>query len=105
MEELYIQKSSDLPNNNLIFIFELHIEYEVATEWPLIKADENLSVELWDSDRHSADEFHVSKLAGMEADSTMLGELHWEVLVNSGLPCAPMARVKLRLMSSRTIQN
>ena len=25
MEELHIQKSSDLPNDNLIFIFELHI--------------------------------------------------------------------------------
>ena len=32
MEELHIQKSSDLPNDNLIFIFELHIQYEVATE-------------------------------------------------------------------------
>jgi hypothetical protein len=56
MEELHIQKSSDLPNNNLIFRFELHIKYEVATERPFIKADENLSVELWDSDRHSADD-------------------------------------------------
>ncbi|KAF2760574.1 hypothetical protein EJ05DRAFT_531064 [Pseudovirgaria hyperparasitica] len=65
----------------------------------LIKADENLSVELWDSDRHSADDIvgkvelsmqkmiqhpgkmfpQVSKLAGMDADSTMPGELHWEV--------------------------
>ena len=32
MEELHIQKSSDLPNDNLIFIFELHIQYEIATE-------------------------------------------------------------------------
>jgi len=31
MEELHIQKSSDLPNDNLIFRFELHIQYEVAT--------------------------------------------------------------------------
>lgn len=65
----------------------------------LIKADEQLSVELWDSDRSSADDIvgkvelsmqkmiqhpgkmypHVSKLKGMEADSEMPGELHWEV--------------------------
>ena len=65
----------------------------------LIKADENLSVELWDSDRHSADDIvgkvelslqkmiqhpgkmypQVSKLSGMDADSTMPGELHWEI--------------------------
>jgi hypothetical protein len=65
----------------------------------LIKADENLSVELWDSDRHSADDIvgkvelsmqkmiqhpgkmypQVSKLSGMDADSEMPGELHWEV--------------------------
>lgn len=65
----------------------------------LIKADENLSVELWDSDRHSADDIvgkielpmqkmiqhpgkmypQVSKLAGMNAESEMPGALHWEV--------------------------
>ncbi|WPH03183.1 meiotically up-regulated protein [Acrodontium crateriforme] len=65
----------------------------------LIKADENLSVELWDSDRHSADDIvgkvelsmqkmiqHpgkmyplVSKLAGMDEGSEMPGELNWEV--------------------------
>ena len=65
----------------------------------LIKADEQLSVELWDSDRSSADDIvgkvelsmqkmiqhpgkmypQVSKLSGMEADSEMPGELHWEV--------------------------
>jgi hypothetical protein len=65
----------------------------------LIKADENLSVELWDSDRHTADDIvgkvelsmqkmiqhpgkmypQVSKLTGMDADSEMPGELHWEV--------------------------
>ncbi|KAJ9649386.1 hypothetical protein H2199_000161 [Coniosporium tulheliwenetii] len=65
----------------------------------LIKADENLSVELWDSDRHSADDIvgkielsmqkmiqhpgkmypQMSKLAGMHADSEMPGELRWEV--------------------------
>lgn len=65
----------------------------------LIKADEQLSVELWDSDRSSADDIvgkielsmqkmiqhpgkmypQVSKLQGMEAGSEMPGELHWEV--------------------------
>lgn len=65
----------------------------------LIKANENLSVELWDSDRHSADDIvgkvelsmqkmiqhpgkmypQVSKLAGMDEGSEMPGELHWEV--------------------------
>ena len=65
----------------------------------LIKADEQLSVELWDSDRSSADDIvgkvelsmqkmiqhpgkmypQVSKLKGLEADSEMPGELHWEV--------------------------
>lgn len=65
----------------------------------LIKADEQLSVELWDSDRSTADDIvgkvelsmqkmiqhpgkmypQVSKLQGMEADSEMPGELHWEV--------------------------
>ncbi|SMY19822.1 unnamed protein product [Zymoseptoria tritici ST99CH_1A5] len=65
----------------------------------LIKADENLSVELWDSDRHSADDIvgkvelsmqkliqhpgkmypQVSKLMGMDEGSEMPGELHWEV--------------------------
>ena len=65
----------------------------------IIKADEQLSVELWDSDRNTADDIvgkvelsmqkliqhpgkmypQVSKLAGMEADSEMPGELHWEV--------------------------
>ncbi|KAL2001374.1 hypothetical protein VTN02DRAFT_1842 [Thermoascus thermophilus] len=65
----------------------------------LIMADEQLSVELWDSDRHTADDIvgkvelsiqkmiqqpgkmypQVSKLQGMDADSTMPGELHWEV--------------------------
>lgn len=65
----------------------------------LIKADEQLSVELWDSDRHTADDIvgkvelsmqkliqhpakmypQISKLKGMNADSEMPGELHWEV--------------------------
>ncbi|KZF19948.1 hypothetical protein L228DRAFT_250366 [Xylona heveae TC161] len=65
----------------------------------LIKADEQLSVELWDSDRSTADDIvgkvelsmqkmiqhpgkmypQVSKLQGMDAGSEMPGELHWEV--------------------------
>ena len=65
----------------------------------VIKADEQLSVELWDSDRNTADDIvgkvelsiqkliqhpgkmfpQSSKLAGMDAESTMPGELHWEV--------------------------
>ena len=65
----------------------------------LILADEQLSVELWDSDRSSADDIcgkvelsiqkmiqhpgkmypQVSKLAGLDADSEMPGELRWEV--------------------------
>ena len=73
--------------------------YRLLVTPELIKADENLSVELWDSDRYSADDIvgkvelsmqkmiqhpgkmypHVSKLAGMDAGSTMPGELHWEV--------------------------
>lgn len=65
----------------------------------LVQAAENLSVELWDSDRHSADDIvgkvelsiqkmiqhpgkmypQVSKLSGMDDGSEMPGELHWEV--------------------------
>jgi Ca2+-dependent lipid-binding protein len=65
----------------------------------LIKADEQLSMELWDSDRSSADDVvgkvelsiqkliqhsgkmfpQVSRLKGVGADSDMPGELHWEV--------------------------
>ena len=65
----------------------------------VIKADEQLSVELWDSDRSSADDIvgkvelslqeliqkpgkmfpQVSKLTGLESGSEMPGELHWEV--------------------------
>ncbi|KAH7149835.1 hypothetical protein B0J13DRAFT_548931 [Dactylonectria estremocensis] len=65
----------------------------------LLKADEQLSVELWDSDRSSADDVvgkvelsiqkliqhpgkmfpQVSKLKGVKAESEMPGELHWEV--------------------------
>ncbi|EDN03744.1 C2 domain-containing protein, nitrosative stress-induced transcript, conidia-enriched transcript [Histoplasma capsulatum] len=65
----------------------------------LIKADEQLSVELWDSDRNTADDIvgkveisirkmlsHpgkmyqlTSKLQGMDVGSEMPGELHWEV--------------------------
>ncbi|KAH8697657.1 C2 domain protein [Talaromyces proteolyticus] len=65
----------------------------------LIKADEQLSVELWDSDRNSADDIvgkvelsiqkmiqhpgimypQVSRLEGMDEGSSMPGELRWEV--------------------------
>ncbi|ODA83755.1 hypothetical protein RJ55_02271 [Drechmeria coniospora] len=65
----------------------------------VIKADEKLSMELWDSDRSSADDVvgkvelsvqkliqnpgkmfpQVSKLQGIKAESSMPGELHWEV--------------------------
>lgn len=65
----------------------------------LIKADEQLSVELWDSDRNTADDIvgkvelsmqkmiqhpgkmypQISKLSGMQEGSQMSGELHWEV--------------------------
>ncbi|KAH6897463.1 hypothetical protein B0T10DRAFT_507066 [Thelonectria olida] len=65
----------------------------------LLKADEQLSVELWDSDRSSADDVvgkielsiqkliqhpgkmfpQVSRLKGVKAESEMPGELHWEV--------------------------
>ncbi|KAJ9324328.1 hypothetical protein DTO027B5_4179 [Paecilomyces variotii] len=78
----------------------------------LIKADEQLSVELWDSDRNTADDIvgkievsiqemiqhpgrmfpQVSKLQGMEAGSEMPGELHWEV----GFFGKPKLRPQLR---------
>ncbi|KAI9804782.1 MAG: hypothetical protein M1825_001150 [Sarcosagium campestre] len=65
----------------------------------LIKADEQLSIELWDSDRSSADDVvgkvelsmqkmiqhpskmypQISRLQGLDAESSMPGELHWEV--------------------------
>ncbi|OQE43624.1 hypothetical protein PENCOP_c003G03882 [Penicillium coprophilum] len=65
----------------------------------LIKADENLSIELWDSDRNTADDIvgkvelpiremlqhpsqmypQVSKLQGMDEGTEMPGQLHWEV--------------------------
>ena len=65
----------------------------------IIKADEQLSLELWDSDRSSADDVvgkvelsiqkliqhpgkmfpQTSKLRGLKPDSDMPGELHWEV--------------------------
>jgi Ca2+-dependent lipid-binding protein len=65
----------------------------------LIKADEQLSMELWDSDRSSADDVvgkvelsiqkliqhpgqmfpQISQLRGVGAEETMPGELHWEV--------------------------
>jgi Ca2+-dependent lipid-binding protein len=65
----------------------------------LIKANEQLLMELWDSDRSTSDDIvgkvelsmqkmiqhpgkmyrQVSKLRGMDQDSSMPGELHWEV--------------------------
>lgn len=65
----------------------------------LIKANENLSIELWDSDRNTADDIvgkveiplremlnhpgkmfpQVSKLQGLDSGSEMPGQLHWEV--------------------------
>lgn len=65
----------------------------------LIKADEQLSIELWDSDRYTADDIvgkvelsmqkmiqhpgkmypQISKLSGMSDGTDMPGELHWEV--------------------------
>ncbi|OAA55929.1 c2 domain containing protein [Niveomyces insectorum RCEF 264] len=65
----------------------------------IVKADEQLSLELWDSDRSSADDLvgkvelsiqeliqhpgqlfpQVSRLRGMHAESTMPGQLHWRV--------------------------
>ncbi|KIV80404.1 hypothetical protein PV11_07904 [Exophiala sideris] len=65
----------------------------------LIKANEQLSVELWDSDRNSADDMvgkielsmqkmiqhpgkmypQISKLSGVQEGTEMPGELHWEV--------------------------
>jgi len=65
----------------------------------IIKVDEQLSLELWDSDRSSADDVvgkvelsiqkliqhpgkmfpQISKLRGVKAESSMPGELHWEV--------------------------
>ena len=65
----------------------------------LIKADEQLSIELWDSDRHTADDIvgkvelsmqkliqhpgkmypQISKLSGMQEGTEMPGALHWEV--------------------------
>ena len=84
----------------------------------LIKADENLSVELWDSDRHTSDDIvgkvelsmqkmiqhpgkmypQTSRLAGMEADSEMPGELHWEV----GYFSKPKFRKELRTDGKNT---
>jgi len=35
MEELHIQKSSDLPNNHLIFRFELHFGYTMEPPYSI----------------------------------------------------------------------
>lgn len=78
-------------------VFEETCGLLVTTD--LIKADEQLSMELWDSDRSSADDVvgkvelsiqkliqhpgkmfpQISKLQGVKAESSMPGELHWEV--------------------------
>ncbi|KAB8239364.1 C2 domain protein [Aspergillus alliaceus] len=78
----------------------------------LISADESLSVELWDSDRNTADDIvgkvelpirdmiqhparmypQVSKLQGLNEGSEMPGELHWEV----GFFGKPKLRPELR---------
>jgi hypothetical protein len=78
-------------------IFEEACALPITAE--VIKADEQLSLELWDSDRSSADDMvgkvelsiqkliqhpgkmfpQVSQLKGVKAESTMPGELHWEV--------------------------
>ncbi|UKZ82254.1 hypothetical protein TrVFT333_010039 [Trichoderma virens FT-333] len=83
--------------DNLNPVFEESCGLLVTSD--LIKADEQLSVELWDSDRSSADDEvgkielsiqeliqhpgkmfqHVSTLSGLKAESVMPGELHWEV--------------------------
>ena len=83
--------------DNLNPVFEESCGLLVTSD--LIKADEQLSMELWDSDRSSADDVvgkvelsiqkliqhpgkmfpQVSKLQGVSADSNMPGELHWEV--------------------------
>ncbi|KAK8025742.1 C2 domain-containing protein [Apiospora arundinis] len=78
-------------------VFEETCALMITTD--LIKANEQLSMELWDSDRSSADDVvgkvelsmqkliqhpgkmysQISKLRGVKADSEMPGELHWEV--------------------------
>lgn len=83
--------------DNLNPIFEESCALLVTAD--VIKADEQLSLELWDSDRSSADDVvgkvelsiqkliqhpgrmfpQVSKLKGVKAGSDMPGELHWEV--------------------------
>lgn len=83
--------------DNLNPIFEESCGLLVTSD--LVKADEQLSVELWDSDRSSADDVvgkvelsiqkliqhpgkmfpQVSKLRGVGAESSMPGELYWEV--------------------------
>ncbi|PNP38007.1 hypothetical protein TGAM01_v204747 [Trichoderma gamsii] len=83
--------------DNLNPVFEETCGLLVTSD--LIKADEQLSVELWDSDRSSADDEvgkielsiqqliqhpgkmfqHVSTLSGLKPDTVMPGQLHWEV--------------------------
>ncbi|KAH8903973.1 hypothetical protein BR93DRAFT_940140 [Coniochaeta sp. PMI_546] len=83
--------------DNLNPVFEEACALLVTAD--VIKADEQLSIELWDSDRSSADDVvgkvelsiqkliqhpgkmfpQVSKLKGVKAETEMPGELHWEV--------------------------
>jgi C2 domain-containing protein len=97
-------------------IFEESLALLVTPE--LVQANENLSVELWDSDRHSADDIvgkvelsiqkmiqhpgemfnQVSKLSGMDAGSEMPGELHWEI----GYYGKPQFRPALRTHGKNT---
>jgi Ca2+-dependent lipid-binding protein len=78
----------------------------------LIKADEQLSMELWDSDRSASDSVvgkvelsmqkliqhpgkiypQIFKLRGMDEGSEMPGALHWEV----SYFCKPQSRPALR---------
>ncbi|KAK3304294.1 uncharacterized protein B0T15DRAFT_557884 [Chaetomium strumarium] len=78
-------------------VFEESCALAVTPE--VLKADEQLSLELWDSDRSSADDVvgkvelsiqkliqhpgkmfpQVSQLRGVKAESSMPGQLHWEV--------------------------
>ena len=78
----------------------------------VIRADEQLSLELWDSDRSSADDLvgrvelsiqklmqhpgqmfpQVSQLKGVKAESSMPGELHWDVGFFGKTPFRPALR-------------
>jgi len=42
MEELYIQKSSDLPNDHLIFRFELHFGYNIEPPYSIWSCNQTI---------------------------------------------------------------